>query len=204
MSGGMHGVTLKNLLAHKLRLALTAVSVVLGVAFVAGTLVLTDTMRSTFDQLFGEVSKETSVVVRAESAFATGDGGDEREGVPLSLVQTVAGVPGVDQAAPYVEGYAQLLGRDGQALSNGQAPTLGVSWTESEALSPLQVEQGRRPQGPGEVAVDEDTAAKGGMAVGARTSVLLHGPAQQVEVVGLFRFGDRNALAGATMTAFDV
>ena len=204
MPGGMHRVTLKNLLAHKLRLALTAVSVVLGVAFVAGTLVLTDTMRSTFDQLFGEVSRETSVVVRAESAFVTGDGGDEREGVPLSLVQTVAGVPGVEQAAPYVEGYAQLLGRDGQALGNGQAPTLGVSWTASEALSPLEVEQGRRPQGPGEVAVDVDTAEQGALTVGDRTSVLTHGPAQQVQVVGIFRFGESNALAGATMTAFDV
>jgi putative ABC transport system permease protein len=195
--------TLRNLLAHKLRMALTTLSVVLGVAFVSGTLVLTDTMNATFTSLFGEANKTTDVAVRAESAFSTGDGTDQRQSIPAAVVEQVAAVPGVAEAVPYVEGYAAVLGEDGEVISNGQAPQLGVSWVESQALSPLEQRQGRAPRGPTEVALDVDTAEKGGVAVGDRVRVLLQGPAREVEVVGIFSFGEENALAGATMTAFD-
>jgi putative ABC transport system permease protein len=195
--------TLKNLLAHKLRMALTTLSVVLGVAFVSGTMVLTDTMNATFTSLFGEANAGTDVAVRATSAFSTGDGTDQREDVPADLVETVAGVPGVAEAAAYVEGYAAVLGDDGEVVSNGQSPQLGVSWVDSEQLSPLVARDGRAPQRAGEIALDVDTADKGGLEVGDTVTVLLRGPAQEAEVVGLFSFGEDNAVAGATMTAFD-
>src|SRR4051812_48226727 len=108
----------KSLLAHKLRLALTAFSVVLGVAFVAGTLVLTDTMNSTFDQLFGEANKNTSVAVRAHSEFATGDGTDQRDYISASLLDKVRAVDGVKDAVGETEGYAQVVGTDGKVVQN--------------------------------------------------------------------------------------
>jgi putative ABC transport system permease protein len=199
----MRRATLKNLLAHKLRMALTTLSVVLGVAFIAGTLVLTDTMNATFDTLFGEANENTSVAVRAEAAFSTGDGSDQRENVPAALVEQVAAVEGVDHAVPYVEGYAAVVGEDGDVVGTGQAPALGVNWVDSEVLSPLKSREGRAPSGAGEVALDATSAEDGGIAVGDRVQVLLEGPAREMEVVGIFSFGETNSLAGATMAAFD-
>ena len=94
----MRRATLRNLLAHKMRMALTTLSIVLGVAFVSGTLVLTDTMNATFTALFGEANKTTDVAVRAESAFSTGDGSDQRQSISAGVVDTVASVPGVAEA----------------------------------------------------------------------------------------------------------
>ena len=199
----MRNATIKNLLAHKLRLALTAISVVLGVAFVAGTLVLTDTMNATFDNVFGEATKNTSVAVRAESAFSTDDGTDQRENIAASLLRNVEEVDGVAEATPIVNGYAQVVGKDGDVVQNGQAPGLGTNWIDSKTLSPLKLTDGRAPAGPDEVAIDGATAEKGGLAVGDRVKVLLKGPARTVELTGIFNYGDSNNLAGATMTAFE-
>jgi putative ABC transport system permease protein len=195
--------TLKNLLAHKLRMALTTISVVLGVAFVVGTLVLTDTMNATFTALTGQANQGTDVAVRAEQAFSTGDGMNERQPVPADLVETVASVDGVAEAVGYVEGYAAVLGNDGDVVANGWAPQLGVSWVESAEISPLMTRDGRGPERAGEVAVDVDTAEKAGLSVGDTITVLLQGPAQEHTLVGTFSFGEENALAGATMAAFE-
>lgn len=199
----MRRATLKNLLAHKMRMALVTMSVVLGVAFVTGTFVFTDTMNATFTSLTGEANEGTDVAVRAESAFSTGDGMNERQPVPAELVDTVAAVDGVAEAAGYVEGYAAVQGSDGEVVANGWAPQLGVSWLESESISPLQTREGREPRGAGEIAIDVDTAEKAGLSVGDSVTVLLQGPSQDAELVGIFSFGESNALAGATMAAFE-
>ena len=73
-------VTVKSLLAHKFRLAATALAVMLGVAFMAGTLVLTDTISRTFDELFGDVFQDTDAVVRREAAFSGTQGGADQRG----------------------------------------------------------------------------------------------------------------------------
>src|SRR4051812_43965017 len=112
----MRNATIRSLLAHKLRLALTAFSVVLGVAFVAGTLVLTDTMNSTFDSLFGEANKNTAVAVRAKAAFSTEDGSDQRGNIPAGLLDDVKRVEGVKEAVGVVEGYAQVVGKNGKVV----------------------------------------------------------------------------------------
>jgi putative ABC transport system permease protein len=107
--------TIKSLLARKLRLLLTAVAVVLGVGFVAGTLVLTDTATATFDQLFGDIYAGTDVVVQAHQAFHAGpEGGgggptEERNPIPVSVLDAVRAVDGVRAADGDVAGYAQLI-----------------------------------------------------------------------------------------------
>src|SRR4249920_2908860 len=95
----MFTATLRGMLAHKLRLILTTASIALGVAFLAGTLVLTDTMNLAFVQLFGKVSSGTDAVVRTESAFTESSGlGTTRSPVNASVLESVRGVDGVRAA----------------------------------------------------------------------------------------------------------
>src|SRR4051812_10786354 len=92
--------TIKGLLAHKVRLALTAVSVILGVAFMSGTYVLTDTLKQSFTNLFQDISADRDVVVRSQSKFGADDPfGEDRAPVPASVLQTVRGVDGVAAAS---------------------------------------------------------------------------------------------------------
>ena len=110
----MFRVTLKSLLARKLRLLLTASAVVLGVAFVTGTLILGDTMNKTFDNLFATAYSGTDVGVRGKSAFDVNvaDGGDStqsRAPVPASVVEAVRGVDGVKTAVGDTSGFAQIV-----------------------------------------------------------------------------------------------
>ena len=128
----MWRVTLTGLLAHKVRYALTALAVLLGVAFMAGTFVFTDTIKHTFDGLFSDVYSNTSAVVRAEQAYSPGANfTSQRRPIRADLVLPVRQVPGVTAISLGVEGYAQLVGRDGKALGNpaAGAPTLGEAWT---------------------------------------------------------------------------
>src|SRR4051794_25975320 len=149
-------VALKGALARRLRLALTAAAIVIGVAFVSGTLVLTDTLNATFDQLFGNASKGISVVVRGQQAFsASGDNGpaDERSLVPEAVRTEVASLPGVTSAVGVADGYAQLVFH-GKAVVNGGAPNLGTAWVGDVPANPLHLVRGTAPTRDGEVLVD--------------------------------------------------
>ena len=202
----MWRATIKGLLAHKLRLALTALAVVLGVGFVAGTYVLTDTIDQTFDDLFNEISVGVDVSVRAESSFdaASGFGGGEagRETVPDTLVATIAAVPGVAAVEGSVTGYAQLVDEEGKAITTTGAPTLGTNWG-TPGMSPLRLRAGREPRQPGEVVVDAVTAREHDLAVGDRVRILFRGPPGDFTVVGITGFGQADNLAGATLAVFE-
>src|ERR1700722_3324919 len=126
----MWNVTIKGLLAHKLRLVLTAIAIVLGVTFISGTLVLTDTLHNTFNTLFGHIYQNVDFEVRGTAAFSNSGGntGAIRKPIPQSIAATVRHVPGVEFADGNVSGYAQFVAPDGKAISNGGAPTLGVSY----------------------------------------------------------------------------
>ena len=120
--------TLRSMVAHKLRLVLTTASIALGVAFLAGTLVLTDTMGLAFDQLFGKVSAGTDAVVRAEAPTPrpTASAPAAARSPPRSS-RTSSSVDGVRAAEGSVTGYALLTDNDGKAiLTSGGAPTTGL------------------------------------------------------------------------------
>ena len=120
----MWKVTVSGLLAHKLRLALTAVAIVLGVTFISGTLVLTDTLHSTFTSLFGHIYQNVDFEVRGKAAFSDSSGiGSVRKAVPESVLSQVRQVPGVSIAEGTVTGYAQFVAPDGKAVTTGGAPT---------------------------------------------------------------------------------
>ncbi len=199
----MWRVTLKGLLAHKLRLVLTGLSIVLGVTFIAGTFVLTDTLHNTFDSLFGNIYQHVDFQVRGVAQFGSG-GTATRNPVPESLLATVREVPGVEAANGSVTGYAQFVAPDGKAITTGGAPTLGVEFDPNQEISALHIAQGAPPTTPNDVVMDLGTAQKYGFKVGQRVRILLQGPTRTFTITGLTRFGTANNLAGATLAAFDV
>src|SRR3712207_2859010 len=141
--------TLKGMVAHKLRMLLTGTSIALGVAFLAGTLMLTDSMQRAFDELFADVNASSDVVVRADSELDL-SGSDERPTMPADVVDTVRGVDGVDAVEGTVQGYALLVGSDGKPIQPAGAPTLGLSVPQDPQLrGEITVRSGRVPEAPG-------------------------------------------------------
>jgi putative ABC transport system permease protein len=201
-------VTVKSLLARKLRLLLTASAVVLGVAFVAGTLILGDTMNKTFDNLFATAYSGTDVGVRGKSAFDVnvaegGDSTQSRAPVPASVVEAVRGVDGVETAVGDTAGFAQIVSPSGEVVETSGAPTIGGSWLGDTPLNPYVLQEGAAPAGAGEVLVDETTAADNDLAVGDRIQVLTQSGPLDSTISGLVSFGEGGSLAGATVTLFD-
>ncbi|HKA82281.1 MAG TPA: FtsX-like permease family protein [Acidimicrobiales bacterium] len=198
----MLSLTVKEMRGHGRRLVGTAVAVFLGVAFLAGTLVLGDTLRNNFDNLFAEVNAGTDVVVRNTTDL--GIEADEPRGlIDRSLVDRVAAVDGVAAAEPQVQGLGQLLGADGDAVGGGGPPQLAGSWTADEQLNPYRLAEGRAPEADDEVVINRGAADKGDLHIGDRTTVLTPEPVE-VTIVGISTFGDQDGLGGVTFTAFSL
>ena len=195
---------MRGLLARKVRLALTALSVLLGVSFVAGTYVLTDTLDQSFQTFFRQTVEGIDVVVRPRAPFG-GDGDRDRARAPASTTAEVRRIAGVRSAQGFLEGYAQFVDKEGDSIQNGGAPTIGITWAQSpKADKPLHAVAGARPKRDGEVAMDVGTARTHGFEVGDTVDVLLDGPKEAFEISGLFRFGDRNEPLAVTFAAFDL
>jgi putative ABC transport system permease protein len=199
-------VVLQGLLAHKLRLALTALAIVLGVTFISGTFVLTDTLHTTFTSLFGRVYQNVDFEVRGVTTLsgANGDTGAIRNPIPERIATSVRHIPGVAYADGIVTGYAQFVSPHGKAVSNGGAPTLGLSYDAHAQLSSLHLTAGTAPRSPHDVVMDAGTAQKYHFKVGEHVRVLLAGPTQTFTISGIVRFGTASNLAGATIAAFEL
>jgi len=197
----MWKVTIKGLLAHKLRLALTALAIVLGVTFISGTFVLTDTLHNTFTELFGNIYSKIDFQVRGVAQLGSG-GNAVRNELPESLLATVRGVPGVAAAHGEVTGYAQFISHDGKAIQTGGAPTLAVSFNPDPQFSSLHLIAGRPPATSSDVVMDAGTAQKYGFSVGQQVRILTAGPTRTFTITGIAEFGTANNLAGATLAAF--
>jgi putative ABC transport system permease protein len=198
--------TLRGMLAHKVRLFLTTASIALGVAFLAGTLVLTDTMYKAFDQLFGQVSSGTDAVVRTKAAYTQSTGvSTSRAPISASILPRVRNVDGMQTAEGKVSGYALLTDNDGQAiLTNGGAPTMGYSMPADSSLrGDVKLLSGTAPSGPDEVAIDATSAESNDIALGSNIEVLFRGPTRTFTVVGTVGFGDEKDLGGTTAAYFD-
>lgn len=201
----MFFTALQGVLAHKLRLLTTALAVALGVAFMAGTLVLTDTIGKTFDEVFSNVYKGTDAVVRGKAVFnGPQNTGEQRPRVDTALLATVARVPGVQVAEGNVWGYTRLVGKDGDALGNPAtgAPALGTNWSADRRLNPLTLVAGTPPRADDEVVIDKRSFRDGTLAVGDTTTVLVQRGPQRVRISGIARFGGADSPGGATVVAF--
>jgi putative ABC transport system permease protein len=202
----MFTATVRGMLAHKLRLILTTASIALGVAFLAGTLILTDTMKLAFDQLFGKVSSGTDAVVRTHASYDQSAGvGLSRAPIKSDVLEAVRKVDGVRAAEGSVTGYALLTDTHGRAvLTKGGAPTQGYSLTADKKLrGEVNIRSGHAPTGPGEVAIDATSAAKHDIPVGSHIKILFRGPTQEFTVVGTVGFGGSKDLGGTTSAFFE-
>jgi len=201
----MMRLVLQSLIARKLRLITTALAVTLGVALMAGTLVLTDTMTKIFNDLSATVYKGTDAVVRAKAVFNGPMGtGEQRPLIDASLVPRLSRVSGVAAAEGNALGYAQLLAKNGTAIGNpaSGAPTLGGNWSTVSRLNPFTLVSGHPPQAPNQVVIDKKSATDGHLAVGDTTTVLVNGPPQHVVISGIVTFGAADSPAGASIVLF--
>jgi putative ABC transport system permease protein len=192
----MLAVTLRGILSHKLRLLLSASAITLGIAFLAGTMVLTDTLRTSVDDLQTTLSGGSDVSVRSESA--TGSDVADRAPVPAELLTSLRQLPGVESATGSSRGYAQVLDSRGRLV--GAGASVGTSMPPGGLL---QVNRGRAPHGAGEVALDVDTANTAGLRVGDKVTLLTAGPPRPAVLVGLVAYGKVTSLPGASLVALD-
>jgi len=194
-------VTLKGVRGHLERYLLTALSVVLGIAFFSGTFILTDSIQKTFDDLVNSTSESTDAVVRGAKAGSTGDdfSGSLRTQLPLGLADDLAKVDGVKHVSPDVQGTIIVVGKDGLPVRNGGAPTLGFGYDPQGGAGELV--DGRAPQNSSEVVLESTTLEKSGLKVGDRTQALLGDAPVDVTVVGEFKL--KASPAGATVVLVD-
>jgi putative ABC transport system permease protein len=196
----MIGVALKGLLGRKLRATLTAFAIVLGVAMISGSLVLTDTIGKSFDGIYGQSYAGADAVVSGKEAISTG-------GTPpafsADLLSKVRSVDGVSEVQGSTENETRLVDRKGKEIGAGGV-AFGMDGSANQKLNPIQLVSGQWPSGDGQVAIDKSTATKKHYAVGDTIKAYGDGPVHDYKVAGIVRFGDVDSLGGATIAVFDL
>ncbi|MCN0152983.1 ABC transporter permease [Salinispora arenicola] len=200
----MFRATLKSLLARKLRLILSGLAVVLGVMFVSGAFVLTDTLGRSFDAAFADAYEGVDVNVAAKPKVELSDfeGGQVLAPVPAAAVERVRAVDGVADATGVVAADgARLIGSNGKVVTTFGPPQLGENWVGVSDL--VQLREGREPQADDEIVVNAALAKAGRVAVGDQVGVLTLEPKQEFTIVGVFGYsGDRDSIGGVNEIMF--
>jgi putative ABC transport system permease protein len=192
-------LSLRNLASNRLRFALTTFAVVLGVSFVVSSFVLTDGLLETFDNIAEDANADIDAQIRARDDFAEVESAERP--FEESLLEVVTEVDGVTEAEPGLESEKVIpIKPDGDPLQNGP-PVLSFNWLDSD-LSPLALVAGEEPDEPGEFVMDEGSADREDFVVGDVYDVIGVAGREPFILVGLTRFGDENALAGATLMSF--
>jgi putative ABC transport system permease protein len=199
--------SLKSLLARKLRLLMSAMAIVLGVAFVAGSLIFTDMLGSAFNGIMNGAYADVNV----QSKGATdGDGFStvRRELTPADI-QRIRGVEGVASAYGSTGvANAYLIDRSNKVMAPLGAPAIGTNWIDAPAFGGakgLVVVSGRAPSAAGEVAIDPTSLTKSGYRLGDTITIATASPTQptvKAQIVGTALYGAKNSSAGATYALF--
>lgn len=196
--------TLKSVLDRKLRLLLSALAVLLGVAFTSGAFVMTDSMSKAFDGLFGTINEHVAVDVRGEKAL--GGEGDTRREIPDSLLQQVDQVDGVAEAQPVISADAVIVDKDGDVVSGSDGPpSIGTNWVDSQRLNPLEITDGAPPAGPDQIAIDSELAKDAGYGVGDKAPVGTPGGTKTFTIAGITQYTaeGKGSLGGERLILFD-
>ncbi len=194
---------LKTVFAHKLRLLLTAMSVMMGVAFIAGTFIFTDTIDNSFGELFDDIYEGQDIIVQGESEFDVGFSGPPP--IDESVLDTVLAVPGVELAEGGVSSLAVIYDKDGEAIVPTGPPTLGGSMTDDLRLAGnVNIREGRMPEGPGEVSIDAATADSNDLFIGDTVKIQTPIEVGEYEIVSIIGFGESDNLVGATWAGFEL
>jgi putative ABC transport system permease protein len=196
----MWRTTLKSINSHKRRLLATCSAVLLGVAFLSGTLVLGDTMTEGFGEMFTEANAGTDAMVRSSVEVGEDDFA-ERGLVDRSLVDEIGALDGVAAVAPRIEGVGRIVGADGDPIGGNGPPTVAGNWVTDDKLNPYDLAEGRAPESTGEVVIDKAAAEQGDLAVGDTTTVRTP-DAIDVTVVGLATFGTSDSQGPITYAGF--
>jgi ABC-type antimicrobial peptide transport system permease subunit len=201
----MTRVALAGLMGRKLRTVLTAVAIVLGVAMVTGTFILTDSIKGAFDGIFSTIYSGTDATVTGKAAFDLSNQSSTTE-PPFdeSLLGQIRDLPDVADAVGGVGGIANLVGSNGKVIAFGGAPHLGFSVDPKRPqFNTLTLTDGAWPAAD-QVVVDRDTASKKHLEVGQTIGVEANGPVRQMKISGLVKFGGASSLGGATLAGFDL
>ena len=191
----MFALALRGLAQRKLRSALTALAILLGVAMVAGTFVLTDQISRAFEDIQRDANAGIDVVVAPPETF--GDAAAPRT-LPAGMVERVRGVPGVERAEGALEVRGALV-RNGRVVE-GRGPGTEIRAAQPPPFETTRVVAGRRVQRPGELAVLAETARQENIAVGDRVGIAARGGVRTVTVVGTFDLGAANTAGGGPST----
>src|SRR4051794_34512098 len=198
----MFKLSLKNVLARKGRLLLTAAAIIAGTTFLSGVFVFSDTIRGTFDQIFSSAYAKTDAFVRStnkvDAGFST-----TRDQIPDSLIATVEAVPGVATAHGDVQGFAQMSTSKGEEMGGGGPPTFGSVY-DGSPISPWGLADGRLAAGGSEVVIDRGTAKRYDVEVDDKISITTQVGTQEFTVVGTARFAGNDSAGGATWALFDL
>ena len=197
-------VALRGLAGRKLRACLTALAIVLGVAMVSGTYVLSDTISKGLDTIFTDSYKNADAVISGRKATDAGDGATTTP-FPQAVLARVQALDGVDAAEGMIVDEATLIGRNGEPLTTSDGDNVALSVDPGhERFNPLALVAGRWPRGGGQIAIDEGTATRKGFAVGDAIVVSTRGPARRLRITGIARYGSVSSIGGATIAIFDL
>src|SRR4051794_21002121 len=201
----MIAVALKGLLGRKLRAILTAFAIVLGVAMISGSFVLTDTLGASLDGVYQESYKGTDAVISSKHKVQQEDGTTEKAAFSAAVLPGIEDVHGVRAAQGSIEDHISLVDKTGKRIGKpDDGIAVAVSNPDDTSLSPVKVVAGTWPRHGGEVAIDRATATKHHFAVGQTVGAFGTGPVQRYRITGLITFGSADSLAGSTLTVLDL
>jgi putative ABC transport system permease protein len=201
----MFSLTLKSIRAGKARFLLTGVAVLLGVAFMAGTFVLTDTIKRSYDRISADALEGTDAVVRSSRVTGVADQAVETRGtISAAVLDAVRRVPGVQAAEAEQRGIAVVTGHDGRLLDTNpnRSVPLALAWQGAPELNPMELVSGRGPRAPDEIVVDRASARDGGFAVGERVDVVSPAGTEPFRIAGIATYGGADDAAGSQVVAF--
>jgi putative ABC transport system permease protein len=203
----MIGVALKGMWGRKLRTFLTALAIVLGVAMISGTYVLTDTITHAFDSIFSESYKNSDAVITGKVAFKNSNSDtQETPAFPATVLTEVKDLPDVEAASGTVADEAKLVNRDGDIISSGGAPALayGIDPRDDQRFNALSLVVGKWPVGGGQIVIDKRTSGKEDYSVGDTVGVSTDDGIRQFEITGIANFAGVSSIGGATISVFDI
>ncbi|WP_333762394.1 ABC transporter permease [Streptomyces sp. IBSBF 2390] len=197
----MFRTALRNVFAHKARLLMTVLAVMLGVAFVSGTLVFTNTISDAYQKSSAKGFDRVDVAVRPEYQDSEGDKVGRTAELTRALLDKAAHVPGAASATGVVSGFTAVADKDGKLLGGDWQSAGGNYWGAKDPRYPLVA--GHAPHGRGEVLLDSRTAERAGYRVGDTVRLSVDGPVLTPTVAGIFTTDDGNVAAGGSLALFD-
>ncbi|MEW2247158.1 ABC transporter permease [Streptomyces sp. NPDC058733] len=197
----MFRTALRNVLAHKARLLMTVLAVMLGVAFVSGTLVFTNTISQAYEKSSAKGFDHVDVAVEPRSKTDTGNTVGKRPELTQAQLDTSAKVPGAASAIGVVNGFTAIADQNGKLIGGGFRTEGGNYWGAKDPRYPLV--EGHAPTGKDQVLIDAKTAERAGYEVGDTVRISVDGPVLTPTITGVFTTDDGNVAAGGSLALFD-